>query len=37
MPHCGGFAEDAHEGSVDLALANMAAHLAGEPLLTPVA
>ena len=36
-PHCGGLSYESGEDSVDLAVRNLKAHFAGEPLLTPVA
>lgn len=37
MPHVGGFTHEAFRAAVDLVRANLRAHFAGRPLLTPVA
>jgi len=36
-PHCAGRAPESHAAATALVLANLAAHFAGKPLLTPVA
>jgi lactate dehydrogenase-like 2-hydroxyacid dehydrogenase len=36
MPHVAGFTHEAFRAAVDLVRANLRAHFAGQPLLTPV-